>query len=849
MHQATHRMRARLLTIAIAIPTTVIVVAAHAGPPVVGRPSYPGPSPDKVRFFNTEVLPILKESCFNCHGSGAQLSGGLSMTTHDSLFKGGVSGSALRADKPEDSLLVKAVNYQGREMPPSGKLPPAKIAVLTKWVAMGAPMPLGSVAAPGAAKPSGIPVTPETKNFWSFKLPKRSPLPTVKNKAWSANPIDRFILAGLEKNALLPAPRASKIALLRRATYDLTGLPPTPKEVADFLADTSPKAYEKVVDRLLASPHYGERWARHWLDLVRYAESNSFERDNPKPFAWRYRDYVIGALNNDKPYNQFITEQLAGDELPKRTDEALIATGYYRLGAWDDEPSDHEQARYDELDDIVATTGQVFLGLTVNCSRCHDHKIDPIPQKDYYRLLSFFQGTKRYGGTGGSVEQNSLRAIGPEEEKQRFAREDSEYHRKLSGVLTRLKAIEGAIIPDLSSVEKEEWGNPQARLAALKKRVPAKVAEETYREAIALDNERRDLEKSPPKGLELALCVTEGGKTVPATHVMLRGNPHVPGDEVQPGFLSVLSPPEPVIPELPSDVASSGRRSALAAWIASANNPLTARVFVNRIWQHHFGRGIVRTTSNFGFQGSAPTHPELLDWLSTEVVKSGWKIKTLHRLIMLSNTYCMSSKGNAVGLKKDPENNLFWRFDMRRLDAEEIRDSMLAVNGTLNLQMGGPPVYPKIPAEVLAGESRPGANWEDSTPEQMARRSVYIHIKRSLTVPILASFDVADTDFTCPVRFATTQPTQALGLINSTFANEEAALFAEYARKQAPESSAKQISLILARVTQRTPTAAEIARGQKFIKTVMTRDHVSEQDALKYYCVVALNLNEFIYLD
>ena len=832
---------ALLLSAALCVPAHF----AAAAPPSTAA----GVTPEQARFFTSEVLPVLKESCLNCHGSGAQVSGGLSMLSHESLVKGGASGSAIKAARPADSLIVKAINYQGREMPPSGKLPAAKIAILTKWVTMGAPVPAGAAAAAAAPRPSGIAVTAETKNFWSFKPVKRPTLPAVKNSAWAANPIDRFILAGLEKNGLQPNARASKLTLIRRATYDLTGLPPTQKEINDFMADTSPKAYEKVVDRLLESPHYGERWARHWLDLVRYAESNSFERDNPKPFAWRYRDYVISALNKDKPYDQFIKEQLAGDELPNRSDEALIATGYYRLGAWDDEPSDPEQARYDELDDVVATTGQVFLGLTVNCARCHDHKIDPIPQKDYYSLLSFFQGTTRYGGSGRSVEQNSLRTIGTEEEKQRFSREDAEFHRKLGAVLARIRQLEDTIRPDLSSVEKEEWGNPDARLAAMKKRVGTRVTEADYREALDLDKQRRTLEKTPPKGLEQALCVTEINRTPAPTHVMLRGNPHVPGDEVQPGFLQVLSPPAPVIRPMPDGVETSGRRTALAEWIASPSNPLTARVMINRVWQHHFGRGIVKTTSNFGLQGSAPTQPALLDWLASEFVKSGWKLKTMHRMIRVSNAYCMSSHGNAVALKKDPENDLFWRFDMRRLDAEEIRDSMLAANGTLNLQMGGPPVYPKIPAEVLAGESRPGANWELSTPEQMARRSVYIHIKRSLTVPILASFDVADTDFTCPVRFATTQPTQALGLMNSEFANEQAAIFADFAAKQAPGAVSRQVALILSRVMQRTPSAAEVARGERFIKTVMTRDHLSAQDALKYYCVIALNLNEFIYLD
>ena len=846
--------------IALAAPVLAIGLSAAMAqsPPAPGTKSANVPnkeattaSPVDLAFYETQVKPILAAKCFDCH-EGAGASGKLLLTNRAAILKGGSSGPGVSLDKPLDSLILHAVNYQGRQMPPSGKLPKSQIDVLTKWVTMGLPMPAN--AAPDGKAAGGTPkivppsVNAQTMKFWAFQPVKRPALPVIKQKSWIANPIDAFILTKLEKNSLAPAPELSRAALLRRATYDLIGLPPTPQETSAFLADKSPNAYEKVVDRLLASPHYGEKWGRHWLDLVRYAETNSFERDDPKPFAWRYRDYVIRSLNADKPYDQFTREQLAGDELDKPTPESLIATGYYRLGSWDDEPSDPEQARYDELDDIVATTGQVFLGLTVNCARCHDHKLDPIPQKDYYRLLSFFQGTTRYGGAGRSPEMNSLRSIAPPAEQERFAREDGIYRKNLEDVQKRMTAIEGVVRKDFAPVEKEEFRHKQARAAIVKKRVPALLTAEQFEQYLTLLKQEDDLLKSPPRDMEKALCVTETRQIAP-TCVLMRGNPHAPGDVVEPGFLSVLAPPAPAIHKPAANVESSGRRLALADWITSKDNQLTARVMVNRIWQHHFGRGLVRSTSNFGFQGDKPTHPELLDYLASEFVKNGWRMKPLHKQIMLSSAYRMASTPSAKALSRDPANDLLSHFDMRRLDAEEVRDSILAVNNSLNATMYGPSIYPTIPAEVLAGQSRPGAGWHTSSPKEQARRSVYVHVKRSLSLPILASFDMADTDFTCPVRFATTQPTQALGLMNSAFINEQAQIFANYLQKQAPGKPAAQITLALERVMQRPPTAKEVTRGTTFIQTMQQKHKQSYADALRSFCVIALNLNEFIYLD
>ena len=458
-------------------------------------------------------------------------------------------------------------------------------------------------AAPGAKAAEApvhlIPprVTAETKRFWSFQPVRRPKVPAVRNGGWVRNPIDAFVLSRLEASHFAPNGPASRPALIRRAYYDLIGLPPSPEAVRAFVADASPNAYEKVVDRLLASPQYGEKWGRHWLDLVHFAETNSYERDGVKPNAWRYRDYVIASLNADKPYDQFVLEQLAGDELPNRTPGKLIATGYYRLGIWDDEPVDRDQAYYDDMDDIVRTTSETFLGVTVGCARCHDHKIDPIPQKDYYSFVSFFAGVNRYG-------PELQRPIAPETEIAKQRREVAAHEALVRANRDALDAIETRVMPDFSPVEKEEFRTDASRIPIVKKRVGRLLTAADFDRYLALKAEEQNLRKSQPSALDTALCVSENPKPR-VSHILMRGNAHAEGDEVQPAFLSVLDPPRPQIAPTPYG-NSCGRRLALARWIASPRNPLTARVIANRLWQYHFGRGIVRTSSNFGFQGSPP---------------------------------------------------------------------------------------------------------------------------------------------------------------------------------------------------------------------------------------------------
>ncbi|MDA1049969.1 MAG: PSD1 and planctomycete cytochrome C domain-containing protein [Planctomycetota bacterium] len=841
-----------MLRLRLLIPVIAVVFAALAIPSTAFGWAEQEHSPEQIKFFESEIKPILVQHCVKCHGGKGAPKSGLFLTSRQGLLKGGEAGPSVSLESPRESVLLEAVNYASYEMPPNGKLPQAKIDALTKWVEMGLPWtPGGKIEYVAADEHGPPPVNDETKKFWSFQPVSRPELPQVIDDRWVRTPIDAFVLSGLEQAGLQPVARATKTALLRRAYYDLIGLPPSPDEVQAFLSDDAPDAFERVVDQLLESPHYGERWGRHWLDLVRYAETNSYERDGAKPFVWRYRDYVIRAFNADKPYDQFMKEQIAGDELDKATSDSIIATGYYRLGIWQDEPVDPEQELFEDLDDLVRTTAEVYLGMTVGCARCHDHKLDPIPQTDYYGMLAFFRNVKRLGERSHeSVLAASVRTLGTDDAVQRYERLVREHKEATDENRQELGKLDRRIKADLVGVENDEWKAEQARVEIAKTRIGKILTQEEFNRYVALTAERDQLRQFRPPGNEQALCVKEHGRSSPPTHVLIRGNAHVEGDVVEPGFLSVLSPPEPKIVPPAEGVESTGRRLALANWFASRDNPLTARVMVNRIWQYHFGRGIVRSTSDFGFQGIAPTHPELLDWLAAEFVDGEWRMKRLHKLIMLSNTYQMSSQPNEQALAKDPINNLMWRFDMRRLSAEEIRDSILAVNGSLNRdKMFGPSIFVPIPEEVLAGQSRPGDGWGQSSPEDRARRSIYIHVKRSLVVPMMASFDGADTDASCPTRFVTTQPTQALGMLNSDFINEQADVFAKYLIENAGSNIQDQIALGLRRTVQRDPTSDEIERGKRLINTLQQKYQLSPQAALKQFCVTALNFNEFMYLD
>lgn len=809
-----------------------------------------------LKLFTEEILPLLKANCLKCH-SGEKPKGGLSLTSRQGLLEGGESGPAVDLQNHADSVLLQAINFDGYEMPPTGKMSPKQIAAFMQWVTGGLAWPEDLHEIEVEQEPDAPEVNEKSKQFWSFQPVRKPAVPEVKSTSFVQNDIDRFIAEKLQTAGLSPSPPAEPTELVRRIHYDLLGLPPEPTFVQQWSERISggkgrlkQDAVSELIDQLLKSPHYGEKWGRHWLDLVRYAETNSYERDGAKPFVWRYRDYVINAFNQDKPYDRFILEQLAGDELSDSTPDSMIATGYYRLGRWDDEPADPKLALYDELDDIVTTTGQTFLGLTVNCARCHDHKIDPVPQRDYYRLLSFFQNIQRYGvRSEDSVRQASVAEIDKAADPDQVTEATQKYENEIKDARKQLKQIEDLIWDSLENVEKEEFQYEMNRVPIVEKREGSLLTDRQVNRYRKQTERLRDLRANKPSGLASALVVKENVKQIGPTYVLTRGNPHVEGEVVTPGFPAVLSPPEVVMPQVPESAASSGRRRVLANWIASPENPLTARVMINRIWQYHFGRGIVRTSSDFGFQGSRPTHPELLDWLASEFISSGWSVKQMHRLIMSSAVYQMSSRPNEQSYAKDPTNDLFWRFDMRRLTAEEIRDSILWVNGSLNAdKMYGPSIFTDIPDAVKAGQSRPGAGWGQSSPEDKVRRSIYIHVKRSLLDPILESFDYADTDQSCPVRFVTTQPTQALGLLNSDFSLQQAQIFAGYL-KQHSETETDRVKLALTRVTQRNPTDDEIARGINLMNDLRTVHQMDADESLTYFCLVALNLNEFLYLD
>jgi mono/diheme cytochrome c family protein len=850
---AKSRMSSFLTRLATAVQITVAIALASGSGAIAVAQSPAGQSftTEQLQFFEREVAPILKANCIACHGGEQKVQSGLYLTSRDGVLKGGENGPIVTLEPDGEDTLVEAINYRSYEMPPKGKLPQSQIEVLTRWVKMGLPWPEGET---GNLVHRGPPVVDEAaRNFWSFRPVVRPAVPTVKDKSWVRNPVDAFVLAKLDEKGLRPAPPASNEALLRRVYYAVTGLPPTPEEVAAFLADDSANAYEKVVEKLLESRHYGEHWGRHWLDLVRYAETNSFERDNPKPFAWRYRDYVIRSLNDDKPYDQFIREQLAGDELDEVTPESIIATGYYRLGLWDDEPADPLLAYYDGLDDIVATTGQTFLGLTVNCARCHDHKIDPFPQRDYYKLLAFFHGVKHYGVRNDeSVAAASLRSIASLEEQQEFREVIAEYEERIAGIERQMREVDEPVEQQLAGGERDDFKFSRNRLSILRKQIGKLLTQEQFNRYVGLRSEFERLQRERPKAAEQALAVKEESQPR-ETFVLLRGNPQSHGGRVEPGFPAVLMSPgaaDPQISPAAAGAESSGRRRVLAEWIASPQNRLTSRVLVNRVWQYHFGRGIVRSSSNFGYQGTPPTHPELLDWLSSEFASGGMKLKTLHRMILTSNAFRMSGQVDPAAAKIDPENDLLSHFDLRRLTAEEIRDSILAVCANLNLaKQNGPSVYPPISAEVLAGQSRPGYGWSKSTPADAAARSVFVHIKRSLAVPILAAFDAPDPDAPCPVRFTTTQPTQALGMLNSEFLNSQAGVFARMAVEKTGSDPAARVTFVLSRVLQRSPSRGEIERGVKFVATTQQAENASAEEALRQFCLLALNLNEFVYLE
>ncbi len=686
----------------------------------------------------------------------------------------------------------------------------------------------------------GLPTVaaPPKSDHWAFQPVSRPALPAVKNVDWCRNPIDRFVLAKLEERGWSPPPAVRPEALLRRLTFDLNGLPPSPEQRDAFLNDRSPEATERLVDDLLARPAYGERWARHWLDVVRFAESNGYERDAAKPSAWRYRDYVIRAFNQNLPFDRFLIEQLAGDELADADRETIIATTYYRLGPWDDEPADPKQDRFDQLDDIVSTTSEVFLGLTLACARCHDHKFEPLAMRDYYGLVAVFNGLIRpqKGRTGLEVPVGTRAELEAVAVGERAVAQLKQRASARGTAVTRIVArlLDGRFLPVIDDFKTLARTEPAQHVADFQK-----------------ESRLRDLLARTPK----AHVFIEPKAEPPETYLLLRGQAANPGPEVAPGVPVVLAS-SPLTFPAPGE-RTSLRRLTLAQWLARPEHPLTARVIVNRVWQHHFGEGLVRTPSDFGTMGDAPTHPELLDWLADWFVNHGWSIKALHRLILASNTYRMGSQSNPVYAADDPENRLLWHRPARRLDVEAIRDAMLVVSGQANKIMYGVSMYPTIPSQALEAHSDPDKVWRASEESESSRRTIYAFVKRSLPVPMLEVFDFCDTARSTAKRSMTSVAPQALTLFNGDFVNRQAHHFATRLECEVGTDPQRQVEHAILLALGRHSTETEKARLLRFLEDEATAlahqpektPRTRQREALEQMCRALFNLNEFVYFD
>ena len=677
---------------------------------------------------------------------------------------------------------------------------------------------------------------------WAFQPIRFVEPPRVQDSSLVKMPIDGFILQKLEEARLKLSSPATREQLIRRASIGLIGLPPTPEEVDAFVNDLAAGAYERLVDRLLASPHYGERWARHWLDLVRYAESDGFEHDAVRPHSWRYRDYVIRAFNEDKAFDRFIREQLAGDELWPDDPAALTATGFNLLGPDMVDSADQVQRRLNTLNDMTDTTASVFLGLTFGCARCHDHKFEPFTQQDYFSVQAFFAPTdfRREHPIPTSPEraayETAMAAYNALTRTQRLeidAIEEPHRQRLFDEKLSRLS--EDVQIAHRTPKERrtmEQEGTVQETASQVK------VTEAEITKALSKEEKARrgmleaQMKKIPkPAPLPLAMVLTNG--PAPKTFVLARGDYNNPREEVQPTIPAVFALKHETAFVRPH--ASQARRSALADWIASADNPLTARVMVNRIWQHHFGRGLVATPSDFGTQGQPPTHPQLLDWLAGQFIRSGWSVKQMHKLILLSATYQQSSAATPEALLRDPENKLFSRQNRIRLEGEVIRDGLLAIAGRLNRQIGGPSVSPPIPADI----TKTAKNWTASTNiAEHHRRSIYVFTRRTLRFPFLEVFDAPDSNLSCPERGRSTTAPQALTLLNSDAMMAAAEATAERLARET-DSTQQQVELAYRHILGRRPTKKEATLAAEFLQTA----------PLKELCRALFNLNAFVYTD
>ena len=929
------------------------------------------PTPQQIEFFEKRIRPVLVTNCYACH-SGVIKSpmGGLRVDTRESLLRGGSRGPSIKPRNPDGSRLIDAISYrQELKMPPSAKLPDEQIADLKSWIRMGAPDPRVEAAPLSASKPP-INFT-EARKFWSFQPVADPPVPIVKRKGWVRSPVDAFILAKLESAGLEPAPPADKETLIRRVTYDLIGLPPTPQEVKDFVSDPSAQAFERVVDRLLSSPHYGERWARHWLDLVRYAETNGHEFDNDKVDAWRYRDYVIRALNEDVPYNEFVREHMAGDLLASKrltpdhnSLEAPVGTSFFWFGEVLNSATDSVKSRADEVDNQIDVMGKAFLGLTTACARCHDHKFDPIPTADYYALAGILHSTGIRESVVDSPERTrkieelsrQIREINgqiakiarqtpPARMTFQHRPEDTVFEnfegpsfgnwtstgaaftdRPEDGAANTLRAGSERFVGSLTS-PKFRTGDKlylHVRLSGtksdpdLKERAPLRftlvadgykgehiipegTAEPVWKTVrLTLQRNRTcyfeivdrsrdgfisvdeivfsDL-KDPPPLLEPSPSTPPAANLAPAdaeelrrlelrraklesqipessfatlagdyqpqnVRIHIRGNHQNLGEEVPRRFLQLIAG------ENQPPIRNGSGRLEIAEWLASDRNPLTSRVMVNRLWEHHFAQGIVRTPDNFGAMGERPTHPELLDYLARRFIESGWSVKAMHRMMVLSSAYQMSSQASSAAAKLDPQNKLLHHVPVRRLEAEAIRDGILAVAGTLNDAMYGPSVPPYI-SSYQEGRGKP-----DSGPlDGDRRRSIYIQVRRNFLTPFFLAFDYPLPTTSIGARGVSTVPSQALLLMNNEFVAQQAR---EWARRAMAVSAApgERIEFLYQTAFSRRPDAAETSEILRFLDSQPQLYRESgaapssglEEQVWTDVAHVLLNAPEFIYI-
>jgi hypothetical protein len=730
---------------------------------------------DGLDFFEKNIRPVLAERCYECHSAQSKkVKGKLLLDTRAGLLKGGETGPAVVPGQPDKSLLITAIRYshEDLQMPPKDPLTKAQVAAFEQWVRMGAPDPrVAGAAASVAAAPTTAPAYDyaRARQFWSFKSVVAPPIPGVRDSRWPHNDVDRFVLARLEEKRLTPVDLADKRTLIRRATFDLTGLPATPQEVDDFLKDESPNAFARVIDRLLASRAYGEKWGRHWLDVVRYADTSGCNSDFPVPDLFRYRNWVINAFNADKPYDQFLKEQLAGDLMPydgvEDHNDKIIATGYIanarRFGSRNNE-------FHLTIEDTIDNLGKAMLGLSVSCARCHDHKFDPIPNEDYYALYGIFNSTKySFPGTEIYRHTKDMIALGGPEEAEKLAEwadRLAELDDKLELLLREKDRLLSAEKRAKELASKGEAAKPEPLKPGEKPIDPNRTSAVVKAEMFELQQEVRRLEGNPPQ-VQKAYGAQDAARPADAK-VQLKGEPSRPGPVVHRGFLTILGGQQ-----LPRDDKTSGRLF-LANRIADAKNPLTARVMVNRIWQGHFGKGIVQSPNDLGVRGQRPTHPELLDFLADQFVKSGWSIKAMHRLIMNSRAYQLACTDDPKNAAIDSADDYLWRFTPRRLSAEEIRDSILALAGTLDRSQGGPHPFP------------PEVEWKYTQHKPFVAdypanfRSVYLMQQRIRKQPFLATFDGADTNAPTGVRPISTTAIQALWMMNDSFVYEESDKFA-----------------------------------------------------------------------